>query len=389
MVPDNLVIYVDSLNRARFFSSFIPLFERYSMAYRFLTHRFSAYRALPKEHTLLLRHIGAEQENRDYTFLQKSLSVLNGYHTFDEAVQIVNDVWVHLKGLKIDMLWIWNGTTTIERALSEYAKSKAIRTRYFEISNMENRVFIDPCGISGESILLKRPEILDRYVYDETEFLMWRERYKDTNKEKSGKLKSRVPSYAFIDYAGYVLYGLMREDRRNPLQLLRKRLSNNFVQLPFDEVDLDKKYILLPLQVGNDSQIKLYSDYDNEAIIQKALHIARKENTCLYIKPHPREEDAKEIATIRHFLQERDVFLVNGDLFDLLEKAHKIVINNSTVGLEAKIFDKEVVVFGDAYYKYFDKERVRKYIVGYLPQIVYPESEIEEEAFLKIFEEVV
>ncbi len=388
MVPDHLVIYVDSLNRAKFFSCFIPLFEQYHITYRFVTHRLSAYRLLPKDRTLLLRNIRTERECRDYAFLQKSLSVLNNYHTFDEAVQIANDIWAQLKELKIDMMWIWNGTTTIERALGEYAKSKGIRTRYFEISNIENRIFIDPCGISGESILLKKPEILDGYVYDETAFLDWQASYREKKKERGGKLKSKIPGYVFTDFAGYLIYDLIREDRRNPLKLVQQRVSNNFVHLPFDEVDMAKKYILLPLQVGNDSQIKLYSNYSNEAVIREALTIARKEHAALYIKPHPREEDAKEIETIKHFLKEQDVFLVNGDLFELIENAHKVVINNSTVGLEAKIFDKEVAVFGDAYYKYFDKERVRKYIMGYLPNIVYPESEIGEEMFLKIFEEI-
>ncbi len=389
MVPDHLVIYVDSLNRAKFFSCFIPLFEQYHITYRFVTHRLSAYRLLPKDRTLLLRNIRTERECRDYAFLQKSLSVLNNYHTFDEAVQIANDIWAQLKELKIDMMWIWNGTTTIERALGEYAKSKGIRTRYFEISNIENRIFIDPCGISGESILLKKPEILDGYVYDETAFLDWQASYREKKKERGGKLKSKIPGYVFTDFAGYLIYDLIREDRRNPLKLVQQRVSNNFVHLPFDEVDMAKKYILLPLQVGNDSQIKLYSNYNNEAVIQEALSIARKEHAALYIKPHPREEDVKEIEAIRYFLQEQDVFLVSGDFFELIENAHKVVINNSTVGLEAKIFDKEVVVFGNAYYKYFNKERVRKYIMGYLPNIVYPKSEIGEEAFLKIFEEMV
>lgn len=387
MVPNHIVIYIDSPNRAKFFSCFIALFQQYNINYTFVTNKFSAYKMLPKERTVLLRNLNMIIQKRDYSFLHKSLSVLNGYHTLDEAIQITNDVWEYLKSLQIDMLWIWNGTTTIERALSRYAIENKIRTRYFEILNIENRIFIDTCGISGDSLLFKKPEILDACDYEKMEFEKWRERYKNKKKEKSTKLKSKIPLYAFVDYLGYSIYNLIREDRRNPLHLIRQRVSNNFIQLPYDEVNLKKKYVLLPLQVGNDSQIKLYSRYNNKQIIQEALSIARKENAVLYIKPHPREEDSKEIDVIAHFLQEKDIFLVDGDFFELLENAHKVVVNNSTVGMEAKILGKDVVVFGDAYYKDFDKERVGKFIMSYLPKILYPESKIEVSEFLKIFEE--
>ena len=388
MVPNHIVIYIDSPNRAKFFSSFVPLFENLQIEFTFLTNKLSALRMLPKEHTIALRNRNTRRLKRNYDFLHNSLSVLNGYHTFNEAVQIANDIWSQLDGLTFDMLWIWNGTTTIERALSEFAKTHAIKRKYFEISNIENRIFIDPYGISGDSILFQNPKILDRYDYDADAFEKWRKRYKNKKKEQSTKLKNKIPFYAFVDFAGYRLYNYIREDRRKIVTLAKQRFSNNFMQMPFDEVDLKKKYILLPLQVGNDSQIQLYSSYNNKHIIKEALKIARENKAFLYIKPHPREEDPKEIATIKHFLQEKDVFLVNEDLFDLIEHATKVVVNNSTVGLEAKLLDKEVEVFGDAYYKFFDKERARKYIMNYLPKIEYPQPKIDKREFLRIFQEV-
>jgi hypothetical protein len=385
MVPNNLVIYVDSVNRAKFFSGFIPYFNKYNIHYYFLTNKLSVYKFL-RTNVFLLKNLKSKIINTDYSFLNKSLSVLNNYHSFNDAIQIANDIWKNLENLNIniDMLWIWNGTTTIERAINEFARRKNIKKMFFEISNIENRIFIDPKGISGDSILLDKPEILDNYFYNEEEFINWRKNYENKKKLKNNKLKNNIPFYACLDYIGYKVYNLIREDRRNPILLIKKRFSNNFVKLPFDKVDLNKKYILLPLQVGNDSQIQIYSSYKNKDLVQKALEIARKEKSLLYIKPHPREEDINEIIMLKKILKEKDVFLVNGDLYELIKKAHKIVVNNSTVGLESKIFDKDVLVFGNAYYKYFDKERTRKFIMSYLPKIFYPDLQMEED-FIEIF----
>ena len=384
MVPNNLVIYVDSVNRVRFFTGFIKFFRKYGINYKFLTNKLSVfYQFENKKNVVLLKNLNSSIKKRDYSFLQKSLSVLNNYHSLQEAIQIANHVWKQLENLKIDMLWIWNGTTTIERALSEFARENNLKTRFFEISNIDNRIFIDPQGISGESILLKHPEILDKFDYDEKKFIIWREYYKNRKNIKT-KLKSNIPSYVYLDLLGYKFFNLIREDRRNPLSLVKKRFFNNFIKLPFDEISLDKKYILAPLQVGNDSQVKLFSRFKNKDLIEYALELAREENALLYIKPHPREEDINEIKIIEKFLKEKDVFLVNEDLYELINKSYKIVVNNSTVGLEAKIFDKDVILLGDAYYKYFDKERVRKFIMNYLPKIYYPETRLEED-FLEIF----
>jgi len=383
MVPNNLVIYVDSVNRALFFKGFIKYFKEYGIKYKFLTNKLSVYKII-KEDIVLLRNLNSKIINEDYSFLNKSLSVLNNYHTLQEAIQITNDIWRYLEDLKINMLWIWNGTTTIERALSQFAKKNSIKTMFFEISNIENRIFIDPKGISGDSILYSTPEILDKFDYSENEFINWRENYKNKKKIKSSKLKTKIPNYAYLDLIGYKFYNLIREDKRNSLVLIKQRFFNNFINLPFDKVNLKKKYIFLPLQVGNDSQIKLYSKFSNKESIAFALELARKQNSFLYIKPHPREEDMNEIKIIESFLKEEDVFLVNENLYDLIDRAYKIVVNNSTVGLEAKIFDKDVIVLGNAYYKYFDKERVRKFIMSYLPKIYYPKTGFQEN-FLEIF----
>lgn len=65
-----------------------------------------------------------------------------------------------------------------------------------------------------------------------------------------------------------------------------------------DNIDGIGEFILFPLQVFGDSQIKLHSKIDNE----KALYIACKEalklKLPLVVKPHPAEPDASVLKKI-------------------------------------------------------------------------------------------
>jgi capsular polysaccharide export protein len=263
--------------------------------------------------------------------------------------------------------------------LSEYAKRFDKKRLYFEISNIQNRIFADPWGIAGESYLFANPQILDRYEVDEEAFYRWREAYRASKKGASSRLKSSIPWQNILDHLGYGV-GFLKEDYRSIWRLGMKRLQNRVTPLPLEEPDLKKSYIFTPLQVSNDSQVKLFSRYDNEQLIQKALQFAEQKDMLLYLKPHPAEDNIEEIERLRSYLNHPRVRFVGGDLFDLLINAAMVVVNNSTVGLEAKIFDKETVVLGDAYYKNFNKHRVMAYIMHYLPKAqYYPPKVVQED----------
>jgi len=361
-----VLIYVDSIKRANFFKEFSKFFE-----VSYITNKLSVYLKLKHLNVRLLKS-HKHKLNIDYS---NSLSVLNGYHTLEEAKEIGGSVVKQIEKLgSFDYFFIWNGTTTIERTLSWYARKNGIKTRYFEISNIENRVFIDKDGVLAESYLYKNPEILDKFEIDEKKFYKWREEYKTKKKQKRA-IKSEIPFYAFIDSIGYKI-GALREDKRNFFALFIKRMRNKHFTLPLKEPDYNKSYIFVPLQVSNDSQVKLFSKYKNEDLVKRAFELAKKNNYCVYVKPHPQEDNLEELKKL--FKYESDVVkFVRGDLFELIENAKLVVVNNSTVGLEAKIFDKKTEILGEAFYKYFDKKRLISYLQNYLSQMRYPNNELD------------
>ncbi len=369
MAGDSILIYVDSVKRAHFFKSFEPHFRTLSIEWHYITNKLSALPIL-RNNVTILKERKEIRRDIDYSFLNKSLSILNGYHSTEEGKLIASSVWQTLKERNFTTLWIWNGTTTIGRTLKAFGKKYNKKRVFFEISNIENRIFVDSWGIAGESFLYFHPEILDKFKVDEKKFNEWRERYRLSKKEVTNHLKSSIPWSNIIDQLGYKL-GFIREDRRNILALTLKRAKNRVTPLPLEEPNFSIDYIFVPLQVSNDAQVKLFSKYTNEDLIKKALEIAKGDNLKVYIKPHPAEDDPKEIEKIKRFLQQPNVSFVTGDIFKLILNAKKIVVNNSTVGLEAKIFDKETIILGEAYYKNFNHHRIRAFIQHYLPQIKY------------------
>lgn len=63
--------------------------------------------------------------------------------------------------------------------------------------------------------------------------------------------------------------------------------------------------------------------------------------------------------------------IVSNNTIALIKHAKRIYTVNSTVGLEALIFEKELTVLGRAIYSSFDKNRLRLYIHRYLMDLNY------------------
>ena len=372
-----VLIYVDSINRAKFFYKFKKFFEEEGKEVFFITNKLSV-KFLIKEAILLKE---CKKNFLPKEIFEKSLSVLNNYHTLNEAVNIGSCVYETAKKIQPDEIWIWNGSTTIEKTLKYYAEKNNIKKLFFEISNIENRVFVDREGISGDSLLYKHADVLDKFEIDVDSFYIWRNNYLNSKNKVSKKLRSKIPFYALIDSIGYFM-GILKEDRRDKSKLFINRLKNKVIELPTQKPDYSKKYILVPLQVSNDSQVKIHSKYKNEDLIKKAIELAN-EDEYIYIKPHPAEDDIKEIEKIKSFLNDK-VVLVNDNIFKLLNHAQKVIVNNSTVGMEALILEKEVIVLGNAYYKKFDFKRTVSFIQNYLSNIKYPNFEITKENYLSL-----
>jgi capsular polysaccharide export protein len=372
-----IVIYADNVERFRFFSRFVIPLSSLGDKVHFVTAKFSVFKEAQKRGfpiTLFTRNSSEKISNIIDT--QRSLSVLNGYHTACEAEIIASQIYQNLailhRKIAIKAFFIWNGTTTIARSIASFAKEKNIALRFFEISNLGDRIFVDIEGTSADSYVYRHPELLDKLSCHEEMYHRWLKDYQEQyHTPKQALNRSKIPWKSLLDLVGYLFFNTVREDKRFGLKVFITRFLNKIRTFSFPEAVLQKPYAFLPLQVSDDSQIKLFSEYDNKALLFEAMKICRSRDLELVVKLHPAESDRAFIREIVS-LSEKYSFRLAGNQTDrLIQGADLIIVNNSTVGLEAKIYQKEVIVFGKAIYKNFDEKKLKRYICSYLVKADY------------------
>jgi len=121
-----------------------------------------------------------------------------------------------------------------------------------------------------------------------------------------------------------------------------------------------KRYFLIPLQVHNDAQIRMHSDYDSDqvfidnAIASFAGHAPA--DTLLVIKHHPMDRGYHDHTLLirrlsrRHGVEDRVRYIHDQHLPTLLEHARGVAVINSTVGFSALHHATPVHVCGTAIY---------------------------------------
>ena len=120
-------------------------------------------------------------------------------------------------------------------------------------------------------------------------------------------------------------------------------------------------FFIVPLQVHNDSQIKVHSPFKSVAsfirVVVKSFALHAPKNTILVIKHHPMDRGFIDYSVllhklIRHYkLEGRIYYVFDIPLPILMRKAQGMVVVNSTSGLSAMIHKLPVKILGKANYK--------------------------------------
>jgi capsular polysaccharide export protein len=123
---------------------------------------------------------------------------------------------------------------------------------------------------------------------------------------------------------------------------------------------LSGRFFLVPLQVHNDAQVHVHSDFDSVAAFIDAVLSSFAKNapaeTLLVIKHHPMDRGYHDHTRLidqlaqTHCIQERVLYIHDQHLPTLLEHACGVVVVNSTVGLSALHHSTPLKVCGAALY---------------------------------------
>lgn len=215
---------------------------------------------------------------------------------------------------KIDRVLFHNPYVNERRlALFEAVKEANIPYLIVERGALRNSVFFDDTGFNADS---------SRYDYDH-----WK---KDLSDSDLAIVKKYILEEKNIDDS------LENQPARIGVNALRKKLS----------IPRAKKVIFVPLQRPSDTVIKFFTKnlggYDNFLnLIERAAESLKREYVFV-LKRHPLELHTPNVKGV---LYADDV-----NVKDLLELSSKVVLVNSGVGVLALMYEKHVIVCGEAFY---------------------------------------
>lgn len=205
---------------------------------------------------------------------------------------------------------LWNGMKQPNRTPYVVAKAAGKKTQLFENGLLPNTTVLDPKGVNAFNSL---PRTSDYYM----------------------------------NWTGKVEF-------KDKQLVVRKPHKNRKVTA--EEVQTPERYIFVPFQVPNDTQIVCHSPWvpDMEAFY------AKLESALTYLKDQPNWKPFKFVikehpSWPRSFKNLHDknpeiLFANNNNTQELIENSLAVMTINSTVGIEALLLEKTVITLGNAFF---------------------------------------
>ncbi len=210
---------------------------------------------------------------------------------------------------------VWNGLSGRRLVFAEAARHAGLKRLFAELAPLPGYLTVDPLGINYENSLPRQSRHYHDWAAANPGEGDWR--------LLAAKLVSRKP----------------RRGKEMVKTATATSPSGNF--------------LFLPLQVPSDTQVTRYGGWikSMESLIDAAHEASRHlpEGWRLVVKEHPtsRIRFAERILSLS---DERFGLDNETDTFELVARSCGVVTLNSSVGLQAFLFDKPVIVIGKAFF---------------------------------------
>ena len=206
---------------------------------------------------------------------------------------------------KSEAIAIWNGQRFPENLIMDIAKYFEKKRIFFEVGFFPNTTVIDPQGVNFHNSVIRDINFYKNYPIKEDTFP------KSINKR------------------------------------------NHLIKRKLEYVELPKKYIFVPFQTSFDTQIVYNSPWIKSMpmLFDIIEQIANKTKTTFIFKEHPHERDFTYEELHKRTENNPFIKFANAnETSELIKKSEAIITINSTVGLEALLMNKKVIVLGNAFY---------------------------------------
>lgn len=391
----NVLLLCEEIDQINFFLRMENALKKNGYNSIFLTANYGIYRKYKNNiKSLILMH--AEKYNCNSDGILKSLEFTN--HLLDErrCRKLYETTIFYCEKINqensIDFILGGQGIRVSEMAIRDFASSKKIGILFFELANLPGKLFFDIQGSNAKSYLYSHIDLLKHFEVSKSQYDEWKKTYINNNlqqhivKQKVNRKKFAYKQGLYTRF-GYLFTGLKLR-KIDLYAKLKSFILARTIDIHYDNYDINnRQYYFYPMQVSSDSQIILNSDYTVFTGLKKSIEIAKKQNVDLIVKFHPAEKDSEVIKKVLGYRKKYNFKIVNDNTFKVIKNAEKIITINSTIALEAMILGKEVQILGRSYYKYFNDEYLKNYILGYLINIDYFSDEpITEKQILSLIQ---
>jgi capsular polysaccharide export protein len=268
-----------------------------------------------------------------------------------EAARALSEIDVLLDIEPVEGIFLWNGSGLVATAAVLLARRRGIATIFGENGYLPGTLQIDPEGvnqlasIAGEQSgvyakLDPGPQVREAFLQARKEYI-------------SGLSPSCVPPHRRVRASLLSKFHERAADLLSRRQKIKWRRPANH-GIPERLQTLPQRFVLLPLQIVKDSQLINHSPLvgkDMSLLVRKvreALRIA--DPSCrLVVKLHPAERRA-DYGTLARELGDV-LFVTRQSVREFLPRAEAVVTVNSTVGFEALMYGKSVLMVGDNFYR--------------------------------------
>lgn len=396
----NILSHISSLEDYKFISKFKSAFENNNIICTYVTTNVEAWFRLKLQN----ENVKLVKKQKTNSTISDSFNEKAGFlKSKDASITYFSFLsWVekYYQKYNWDLIIIPSGRMISHQALTDFAKKENIKTVYIGYGNFHGKTILDPIGTDKNSSLYTTPEILDQWDVPEDEYQSWKKAYLLEKESNTSIPQAREVNLGFI-FKRFVRTVICKIDNifniahdiDYQFSELKKTffLPNENINIkPIDINSFDQKFIFFAMQLSSDTQIIQNYSHDVFHALDSAINIAKSKNLPLVVKSHP-AEISKEVANHLSLLAEKkEIILTFSNTITVIKKSGLVIVVNSTVGLEAKILGREVLFLGNTFFKHLDEKRVRAYILRYLFNIHYFDSEqVDNNEIIKIYNRLI
>jgi capsular polysaccharide export protein len=309
---------------------------------------------------------------------QKTPESVLGLASAPRARQFQNSVWDALersfRAYPSPILAQWNGMSLTGRAATAFARAKGISTLYFELGNIEPKLFVDPAGANAQADLAAHPEKLDQYPVTDSEIEAWIAKLTEQRLSMASipqaARRLRFNPWFIVDFLVPRLTGATAPRRLALRRRIAEKAALAFYR-PSQDAAPDRPFLLLPLQVSHDSNLLVLSDYGNLDALRYALEQAHLRKLLLVVKPHPAETNAKLLKQITALCVANNALMTRSNVTRLILDCEEVITINSTVGMEARLLNKPATILGQSLYGAMTRRQIAvmamRHLVNFAP----------------------